>query len=271
MGCFFSFAIILVLLITFVSFASQMQSRADKWNISYRALAKRYGGELLAAGWFSRPSVRFTYASTGVIVNPVESRQHGQYTQILIHWPDAKLRLEIFTRDKDIARKALKGMTECPSGVAEFDERFVTFGTSDEEIRPFLSDGVRTQIYRLDNLLDVPGVYVGIQRGHILIKKPLHIQAYKDLEEFTHLATQLFDQAMLSRAVGIKFVPGDGQYTEAICQICGDSITVDMVLCRRCKTPHHNDCWQYYGSCAIYGCGEEKFIVPKLAPPPPGA
>ena len=42
---------------------------------------------------------------------------------------------------------------------------------------------------------------------------------------------------------------------EVVCQICGDSITVDVVFCRSCKTPHHQDCWQYYGGCSVYGCG----------------
>jgi hypothetical protein len=34
-----------------------------------------------------------------------------------------------------------------------------------------------------------------------------------------------------------------------------------MVLCRRCRTPHHHECWEYYGSCAIYGCLETRWLM----------
>ena len=50
------------------------------------------------------------------------------------------------------------------------------------------------------------------------------------------------------------------------CQVCGEEITEDMVVCRRCKTPHHRDCWHYFGRCSTYGCGEERFYLPTIAP-----
>ena len=52
-------------------------------------------------------------------------------------------------------------------------------------------------------------------------------------------------------------------FASAICQICGDDITSDVVFCRSCKTPHHEDCWQYYGACSTYGCGQTRFLVSK--------
>ena len=42
----------------------------------------------------------------------------------------------------------------------------------------------------------------------------------------------------------------------------GETITGDAVLCRRCKTPHHQDCWQYYGACSTYGCRETRYLRP---------
>ena len=81
------------------------------------------------------------------------------------------------------------------------------------------------------------------------------------------LSLELHQLAVSTQGAGIEFVdeataqPID----EAICQICGEDITREMVFCRRCKTPHHRDCWEYYGACSTYGCQEKRFTVPKMA------
>jgi len=32
---------------------------------------------------------------------------------------------------------------------------------------------------------------------------------------------------------------------------------VPGVICVVCKTPHHRDCWEFVGSCSIYGCNSK--------------
>ena len=34
----------------------------------------------------------------------------------------------------------------------------------------------------------------------------------------------------------------------ASCHVCG------QVICRKCRTPHHRECWRYNRGCAVYGC-----------------
>ena len=62
---------------------------------------------------------------------------------------------------------------------------------------------------------------------------------------------------------------------ECVCMICGEELLEDIVLCRRCKTPHHRECWLYYGACSTYGCKEPHFVSPRVAQPisdpPPSA
>ena len=43
-----------------------------------------------------------------------------------------------------------------------------------------------------------------------------------------------------------------------ICQICGTELEAPIVWCERCGTPHHSDCWDYYGECSTYGCRSKK-------------
>lgn len=45
--------------------------------------------------------------------------------------------------------------------------------------------------------------------------------------------------------------PGGGR-----CPVCSTSISEGGVRCSRCDVPHHEDCWDYSGGCAVYGCHE---------------
>lgn len=39
------------------------------------------------------------------------------------------------------------------------------------------------------------------------------------------------------------------------CQICGYVMKKNLVTCDRCRTSHHEECWNYAGGCSMYGCG----------------
>lgn len=43
----------------------------------------------------------------------------------------------------------------------------------------------------------------------------------------------------------------DGQ---PVCRVCGEGLVGARIDCARCGTPHHADCWNYAGGCAIYAC-----------------
>jgi hypothetical protein len=40
-----------------------------------------------------------------------------------------------------------------------------------------------------------------------------------------------------------------------ICKICGGRISNEVACCARCFTPHHFDCWGFFGQCSIFACG----------------
>ena len=44
---------------------------------------------------------------------------------------------------------------------------------------------------------------------------------------------------------------------ESMCRICGTGLAQGKVVrCAKCATPHHADCWDFNGRCAIFACGE---------------
>jgi hypothetical protein len=41
------------------------------------------------------------------------------------------------------------------------------------------------------------------------------------------------------------------------CQICGEGLEEgepELVRCTLCHTPHHAECWEYFGGCSTFGC-----------------
>jgi hypothetical protein len=41
---------------------------------------------------------------------------------------------------------------------------------------------------------------------------------------------------------------------QARCPVCGVDLPASPWRCQRCDTPHHADCAEYFGGCAIFGC-----------------
>src|SRR6185295_2059671 len=51
------------------------------------------------------------------------------------------------------------------------------------------------------------------------------------------------------------------QLAQSQCQVCGASLGQGVVVqCRRCSTPHHEDCWTYAGECSTFACQERQYV-----------
>jgi hypothetical protein len=108
---------------------------------------------------------------------------------------------------------------------------------------------------------------ISISPGWLVVRKVTAAPRGAVLEEFVQRVCSLADQLNLAAAAGIEFVAGDEPQLleDARCGVCGDGLVQDVVVCRRCNTPHHRDCWQYGGGCATYACGGRECFVPAIA------
>ena len=271
MECAFSFFCLAGVLVFIISSATRSQLRSDNWNRSYIAIAKKYGGQCNPAGWFGRPSARFRYGEAHCFLSTVKTKVAGggEFTQLSISWPHTDLRLEIIPRWRATKLWPLSGMSEVITGFEQFDERFLVRANDSELSRAFLSEGVRWQISRLCSFLASNDVYIMVNRGSLVVKKPSYIRTQQVLDDFVRFILELFDQAMLTRTVGIDFVqePSSKVVDEIKCLVCGEEIQSDLVTCIRCRTPHCKECWEYNGSCATYACGETRYVLPSVANP----
>ncbi|MDA1050076.1 MAG: hypothetical protein O3C40_06300 [Planctomycetota bacterium] len=237
---------------------------------SYQQVARQFSGRFTPGGFFGQPNVRLRYGETFAVLTEAASRgpHPGRCTELKINWPDTRFRAEIACSQDAERSTAFDTLTTIESGDVEFGSRFVVCGNDRQELRRFLSDGVRWQITRLSRLSRDGQLYIAVGRGHLCIQKLQPFRSSAALQVFIELFFDLYDQAMMTRAVGIEFIENSEAATleHVICKVCGEEIEGhEMVYCQRCKTPHHGDCWQYSGSCSVYGCLEKNFRRPQPA------
>lgn len=268
MECVAAFLMLLFVLLAMGAYGALTGSQSSRLEAAFRQLAQRYGGTFISGGWFGRPTVHFHYgqARTPVVVY-TNHRQRKKYTHIAIDWPDARLHCEVLSRWAYLPNQIqFRDLQEVVVD-AEFERTYVVLANDVSEARNLLIEPVRWQLLRLRGMLGDDFLHVSINRGEMQVIKQRIVTQPAALEDLVRSVGELFDQAMLTRSTGIEFL-GNEQLqviSEATCQVCGESIITDMVFCRRCKTPHHLECWQYVGTCTTYGCQEKRFITPYVA------
>lgn len=269
MECLLIFFVLLALATFSIRAAAGGESGGQRRR-SYQQIAKQFSGRFVPGGFFAQPSVRMRYGDTFAVLTEASSRgpHFGRCTQLTINWADRRFHAEIACHLSTQSPRPFDTLQPIGTGDPEFDRRLVVRGANEKEVRQFLSDGVRWQMIRLFETVDDKHLYISIDRGHLCIQKPRSIRSFAVLKSFVERALELYDQAMITQAVGIEFVESGEATTleHVICKICGEEIAGhEMVYCQRCKTPHHGDCWQYAGSCSVYGCMEKNFRRPQAA------
>lgn len=260
-------------LLVFTTFAIRAAAGGEsggRRRRSYQQTAQQFSGRFVPGGFFGQPSVRFRYGSTFAVLTEASplGPHAGRCTQLRINWPDIHFRIEItcHANTQDLVESS--NLPKIESGDREFDRRAVVRGHNEKAVRRFLSDGVRWQIARLMELSDEEHLYIAIGGGLLVVQKPRPIRSFPALKVFVERTLELYDQAMITQAVGIVFIEnGEAVALEhVICKVCGEEIEGhEMVYCNRCKTPHHGECWEYAGACSVYGCLEKQCRRPQAA------
>lgn len=233
---------------------------------TFLRLARRVNGRCSLGGLWGTPSVKFAYRNAYTLLDIFPGSEGAlDYTQLHMAWPDSEFRCEVYPGNAFSRLNRFFGMQDIEIGSAEFDRDYVIQGNHSDEIRNFLNADVRQRINRLQMISQNGDFYLSISGGRLIIKTRGHVSDYADLEKFVMLSLDLYDCATQAGAAGIKFVESLPEaklsLKEAVCQVCGESVKLDAVFCRACKTPHHKDCWEYYGACSTYGCGQRRYLV----------
>lgn len=248
--------------------ANRLQSNSDRWNRSFAMVARRFGGDLSRGGWFRNPSLRMRYGVTHarLAVYRYGGNSGPWCMEMVVHIPEpTEVRCEIGLRSpqRRLARSHF-GLSEIELDWSDFRYNWQVLADDGDTATLLLSRAVRVQIDQLWKFPFRSELSVSLFPNWLIVRKLWDSTRPVELESFTEMSLSLFDQLQLARSAGIKFVEGAGPtiIEDAHCRICGDTMVRDIVLCRRCKTPHHRDCWDYAGGCSTYGCKETEYQLP---------
>ena len=136
------------------------------------------------------------------------------------------------------------------------DRDFVLRG-DEQRVAGLMTDGVRWALIQLRKMGPTHDVEVAVERGFFYVRKDGPFRESSAVRTFVDLGLALFEQVKVTQCRGIDFVTSAGVVVQdAKCGVCHAEVVSDMVICVKCKTPHHLDCWQYVGKCSVFGCGE---------------
>lgn len=236
-------------------------------------VAQRFRGRLEPGNLFQLPQIRLRFENYPALVKYTKVGKHGHHTHFTITWPDPGMRCEVYPQDILSGFRRLWGMEDIEIGSPQFDRQYFIAGNSRAQVREILSAEVQAIVMRLDgiggaDLFGKRGIQVKWTGGTLTVTKPMYLVGLDDLERFVTLSAELFIASLNTRTTGITFVeeqvriaePDDG---ESQCQVCGESLAVDLVYCSACKTPSHRECWEYFGGCSTYACGNKQYLVRK--------
>jgi hypothetical protein len=268
MECVAVFLLIVVGLFVTVGMIGERVYGRTRRRRMFRDLAKRFAGAYDAGGLFSRPAMRLRYGETWAVVtqNNAGGPLPGLSWQVRIAWPHNNVRCEIFAvTNPRVLRDMRHAWPVIQLDNSDFCQRYVVTGMDEPVVRALLTAGVQWQIDCLRKQIPDERLYVLIRDGQLIIQKPWQRSRIEDSVTFIQAALELYDQCMLAKASGIEFLNTDEAQSldQVECKVCGEAIASNLVFCRRCKTPHHQECWQYVGLCSVYGCRETVYLVPQ--------
>jgi hypothetical protein len=264
-------ALIVVLSVLAMALAMLPARRGGQWNEAFAHVARRFHGLLHAGGIFSWPSVwlQHGHAQARLCFIPLRDGTADRCLQLAIQQRDLNSRCEIFyNQTRPVLLPARRGLLAVEFDWEDFRRRWHVLSEDGDATRHLLSDGVRHAIEVLWRQPSPSEMTVSLVQGWLVVRKIWHSPRGIDLETFVERACALSDQFNLAAAAGIEFVAGQqAQLLEdSHCGVCGDALASDIVICSRCNTPHHRECWQYSGGCSTYGCGSRDCTLPGLAP-----
>lgn len=235
----------------------------------YRQLASRFRGHAFGGSWWGVPYLRFQHGESQVLVDtfPCRFSPDKRTTRVQINWPDDQFFCELRSAGRltGVTRQEVPADTSVRT-VGHFDYQVVT--NDPAGMRALFTDGVQWQLDALRQCLRENALHLRIANGRLIIHKARWLASLHEVETFVQLCLDFYDQAMIAHTAGVAFLrEHEAQVVDAKCPICGSRIEYDLVFCRRCKTPHHAECWVYNRICSTYGCGETDFRRPDGSEP----
>jgi hypothetical protein len=157
--------------------------------------------------------------------------------------------LSIVSRRQDGAIQNLFGSTPVATGDGDFDRDFVVHAAPQKYARWLFAPSRRSDVVATLRRLALYGdVSVRISVGEVDVKVAGQLTRESDVKLLLRAGGELVGYATTTPLAG-EPAPLSG-----ICPVCATPLSEPAWRCDRCRVPHHRECRDYIGRCAIYGC-----------------
>lgn len=229
-------------------------------------LSRRLGGRISSRKFGS--AGRVTFEAEGGVPAEVATVHHPGWTRLRFRWlPPGALRIGMERRHADGRYRLPRGSRDLRLGIDAFDRRFHVIGVPEAWARQTLTPTVQAALSRLAEVGLRPGereevrLHLGPQGLTILVPRSL-VGEDRDLDAFVADGRAIFSELVRTAAGSLTVLASATGATDAECPVCGEALETESRQCAECHAPHHPDCWDYFGGCAIYACGSTAIVAP---------
>lgn len=224
-----------------------------------RAVAERFGGVVSGDGLLRPRRVELTLSGVAV---ELESRPATTTDAPAVHirflWPCAgRLRIRPESRLDAEERRGRGAFADF--GDPEFDGRFAVEGQPAPWVREVLDADTRARLRSAAALAGDLAAEVELEwragpGGMTLDCRGVDAGDAGRLQCLLLVAQELFARLQAVTPESDEVLARRLETAAGECPVCGDTLAGAVRRCARCRTPHHDECWTYFGGCAVYAC-----------------
>jgi len=160
---------------------------------------------------------------------------------------------------ESVAHGMMKMFTvrDVSTGDNDFDDAHEISASSEDFARGLLDADARSML----RSLGARGDFVfRVTPNALLLRVDRHLYDAQTIEGLVVTASNLFGGLGLAEHGTVQVGAVENRVFEgSTCEICGASLALgSIVRCRRCRTPHHRDCWEFNGVCSTFACGSRE-------------
>lgn len=157
----------------------------------------------------------------------------------------------------------MKGGRALPVGHAAFDQTWLARSEPASLLGDLFNDGRRDVLAR--TLLGLPfaaELRLTLGSSDLRLQLPRVLRRGPELHALMDAAALVADAIRDTARSSNYHIISVGAGTSARCPVCLDPLEADVVLCVRCRTPHHRGCWDYVHVCSMFACGGRRWVLP---------
>ncbi len=226
-----------------------------KRSETLQAVASKFGGLVRSD---SRSGTRIEMTVDGIpaeVTSGGGGRRSIPRTRIRFRWTPAGI-LRIVPEDLFTSLQKAFGAQDIQVGDPEFDRRFLVRGSPEAWVRDVLDAETRRHLAGIAEL-GGSGRGAGIEAGPsgVVLFRYRNLGMERDLlDAFIGKSIEVFRRLRAPAREEIRILSTEELIARGECPICGRAVGASARKCDTCGTPHHAECWDYFGGCATYGC-----------------